>query len=82
MTDVQTRPFVLKLDEWRRQLGMGHTAFATQRLGITRQMWHDLRSGKKRVSLRLAGRVLRERPEWGYFLAAEATGRASTGAAA
>jgi transcriptional regulator with XRE-family HTH domain len=70
VTDTESRPFVRKLDEWRRQRGLGHSEFAEE-LGVSRQMWWLLRAGKKRVSLGLAGRMS-QIPDFAHLLAAEA----------
>lgn len=61
--------FVERMDEWRRGLGWGHERFAAH-IGISRAYWHQLRSGARPLSLPVAQRVLRERPEFERYLAA------------
>lgn len=38
------RQFLLRLEEWRQALSLGHNAFA-RHLGISGPYWHQLRTG-------------------------------------
>ena len=60
--------FVERMDEWRRGMGWGHERFASH-IGISRAYWHQLRIGARPLSLPVAQRVLRERPEFEHYLA-------------
>ena len=59
MTSGTPRPvgFVLQMELKRRQLGLGHGAWATY-LGIDRSLWYMLRHGQKELSMALIKRVL------------------------
>jgi hypothetical protein len=61
--------FVDRMEEWRRALGWSHARFAGH-LGISRNYWWLLRSHERPLSIGVAQRVMRERPEFGYYLAA------------
>ncbi len=61
--------FVERMDDWRKALAMGHEEFARY-LGISKQYWWLLRTGRRGLTIGVAQRVLRERPELEHFLAA------------
>jgi hypothetical protein len=66
--------FVDRMDDWRRSLGMTHVGFAAY-LGISRNYWWLLRTHQRELTIGVAQRVLRERPEFEYFLSAAIRGR-------
>ena len=61
--------FVDRMEEWRKALGWSHDRFARY-LGISRNYWWLLRTYQRDLSMGVAQRVIRERPEFGYYLAA------------
>jgi hypothetical protein len=61
--------FVERMEEWRRALGWSHARFADY-LTMSRQYWYLLRTGRRDVSVGVAQRVLRERPELEHYLGA------------
>jgi hypothetical protein len=61
--------FVERMDDWRKALGWGHERFARY-LGISKQYWWLLRTRRRGLTIGVAQRVLRERPELEHFLAA------------
>ena len=63
------------MDEWRRAWGWSHKAFAAY-LGISVGYWWMLRSQRRGLTLGVAERVLRERPELAYHLGPAIRGRA------
>ncbi len=72
MTDVpvdEGHLFVARMDDWRKALGWGHGRFAAH-LGISPCYWWMLRTRRRGLSVGVARRVLRERPELGHFVAA------------
>jgi hypothetical protein len=63
--------FVRGMEEWRRSMGLTSNAFADY-LKVSRSYWSLVRRGLRPVSMPLALRVLRERPELGAALVADA----------
>jgi hypothetical protein len=63
------RLFVDRMEEWRRALGWSHDRFA-RHLGISRNYWWLLRTYQRELSMGVAQRVLRERPEFIHYLGA------------
>ena len=63
------RLFVSRMNEWRKALGWGHEKFAAY-LGISRNYWWLLRTNQRELTIGVAQRVLRERPEFEHYLAA------------
>ena len=61
--------FVDRMDEWRRATGWTHARFAGY-LGISRNYWWLLRTHQRALTIGVAQRVLRERPEFAHYLAA------------
>jgi hypothetical protein len=61
--------FVERMDDWRKALGLGHEEFARY-LGMSKQYWWLLRTRRRGLTIGVAQRVLRERPELEHFLAA------------
>jgi hypothetical protein len=57
------------MDDWRKALGMRHKDFARY-LNISKQYWWLLRTHRRGLTIGVAQRVLRERPELEHFLAA------------
>jgi hypothetical protein len=68
------RLFVERVEDWRRALGWSHARFAAY-LGISRNYWWLLRTHQRDLTIGVAQRVLRERPEFEYFLGAAIRGR-------
>jgi hypothetical protein len=68
------RMFLERMDEWRKALGWSHARFASH-LGISRNYWWLLRTHQRDLTIGVAQRVLRERPEFEYFLGAAIRGR-------
>jgi hypothetical protein len=54
--------FIERMDEWRRALGWSHKEFAA-RLGITERYWYFMLRHEKELTIGVAERVIRERPE-------------------
>jgi transcriptional regulator with XRE-family HTH domain len=59
--------FIERMDEWRRAWGWSHEQFAAY-LGVSVPYWRDLRTGRRRLTLTVALRVIQERPEMGAIL--------------
>src|SRR5687767_3522611 len=59
--------FLTAVEHWRTFLGLGHNAFA-RRLGISHAYWHQLRTGKRPITLPFAKRVMVERPDLRHVL--------------
>lgn len=53
--------FIDRLEAWRRDLGIGHNAFA-RHLGISGPYWHQLRTGKRHASRDFVKAVLAAAP--------------------
>lgn len=69
------------MDWWREHLGLGHNAFA-RRLTISPTYWHLIRTGKRPLTLRVAERVLVERPDLRYLLGEDILARIKATASA
>ena len=54
--------FVLQMELKRRELGLGHGAWAAY-LAMDRSLWYMLRTGRKELSIAVIQRVLREWPD-------------------
>src|SRR4030095_17059131 len=70
--------FVERRADWRKALGLGHEEFARY-LGMSKQYWWLLRTRRRGLTIGVAQRVLRERPELEHFLAAGIRGRDADG---
>jgi hypothetical protein len=57
------------MEEWRRASGWTHNHFAGY-LGISRNYWWLLRTHQRALTIGVAQRVLRERPEFAHYLVA------------
>lgn len=73
MAGEVTSEFMAKVEEWREAQGLSPREFAVL-LGISEGYLSQLRSGKRRGSLRaekLIDAVLRKRPEFEFYLTAD-----------
>ena len=52
-----------QLETRRKELGMTDEAFA-RLLGISRPLWSQLRSGRRRLTVDVLRRILRAFPDW------------------
>jgi hypothetical protein len=59
--------FIERMDEWRRGMGWSNKDFAA-RLGITERYWYFLLRHEKELTIGVAERVIRERPEMEFIL--------------
>lgn len=75
--------FVGKLVEWQGALGLHDAAFA-RHLGISRSYWSMLKRGGRPGGFRsekLLRRVLREKPEFEFYVTADLRAQTARGAA-
>jgi hypothetical protein len=63
--------FVQAIERWRGDLGLSSNHFADY-LEISRSYWSLVRRGRRPVSMSLVRRVLRERPDLGHAVTADA----------
>lgn len=70
--EADVSEFVARLVEWQASLGMNDSEFAAY-LGISKSYWSLLRSGRRSGGLgaeKLLLRVLREKPEFEFYVTA------------